>query len=164
MKNLPTPPIVKKKQLDFDTYYLEAGNCMLVTATPDDLSLLELPQCEMLSYPTCYMLLQDAEAGNPLVHIGHAENFLALDMPFWGKVLLFFAKDHSMAATDMKYVEHLAVTEARLAKNDMLSNKRTTKMPFMPEYQEAINHQFFEEMKTLALAAGCEVMTSKRDI
>jgi hypothetical protein len=119
---------------------------------------------EKLHKPAFYILIGEGNDTKPQAYIGETENFKDRvkdhdnNKAFWQKALIFVSKDADMTKTDVKYIEHKAIVEAKKANTFILSdNVHSSKCPNLPEYQRDAMDEFFEDVKFLASFIGCNI-------
>lgn len=146
------------------TQYVFISNkiCQMFIIPRANLSILN--ERTDLQTPAFYILLGEDENTKPKAYIGETENFKERvkdhdsKKSFWQKALIFIAKDAAMTKTDVQYLEHKAINEARKANAFILNeNKQTPKAPNLPEYQKDAIDEFFEDIKFLTSFSGCTI-------
>ena len=125
------------------TQYVFISNkiCQMYVIPRSYLSILN--ERQELQTPAFYILLGEDEATKPKAYIGETENFRERvkdhdsKKAFWQKALLFISKDAAMTKADVQYLEHRAITEAKISNTFVLNeNKQTPKAPNLPEYRK----------------------------
>ena len=136
--------------------------CQMYVIPRSNLSILN--ERHELQTPAFYILLGEDEATKPKAYIGETENFRERvrdhdsKKVFWQKALLFISKDAAMTKADVQYLEHKAITEAKLSNSFVLNeNKQTPKAPNLPEYRKDDMDEFFEDVKFLTSFIGCSI-------
>ena len=127
-------------------------------------NLAYLNREEKLQKPAFYILIGEGEDTKPQAYIGETENFRERvkdhdsKKKFWQKALIFISKDADMTKTDVQYLEYVALTKAKKAKNFVLKeNKQIPKMPNLPEYQRDSMDEFVEDIQFLSSFIGCNI-------
>lgn len=141
--------------------------CQMFIVPRSNLSYLNSQ--EKLHKPAFYILLGEDETTKPLAYIGETENFRERvkdhdnKKAFWQKALIFVSKDADMTKTDVQYLEHKAIVEAKKANTFVLNdNKQSPKAPNLPEHQQDLMDEFFEDVKFLASFIGCTIFEVKQ--
>ena len=125
------------------TQYVFISNkiCQMYVIPRSNLSILN--ERQELQTPAFYILLGEDETTKPKAYIGETENFRERvkdhdsKKAFWQKALLFISKDAAMTKADVQYLEHRAITEAKISNTFVLNeNKQTPKAPNLPEYRK----------------------------
>ncbi|MBO4641229.1 MAG: GIY-YIG nuclease family protein [Treponema sp.] len=146
------------------TQYVFISNkiCQMYVIPRSNLSILN--DREELWTPSFYILLGEDEATKPKAYIGETENFRERvkdhdsKKEFWQKALIFIAKDAAMTKSDVQYLEHKAIKEAKISNTFVLNeNKQTPKAPNLPEYRKDDMDGFFEDVKFLTSFIGCNI-------
>ncbi|UKK51820.1 GIY-YIG nuclease family protein [Prevotella sp. E13-17] len=146
------------------TQYVFISNkiCQMYVIPRSNLSILN--ERQELQTPAFYILLGEDEATKPKAYIGETENFRERvkdhdsKKAFWQKALLFISKDAAMTKADVQYLEHRAITEAKISNTFVLNeNKQTPKAPNLPEYRKDDMEGFFEDVKFLTSFIGCNI-------
>ena len=142
--------------------------CQMFVVPRSNLSYLNTQ--EKLHKPAFYILLGEDETTKPQAYIGETENFRERvkdhdsKKAFWQKALIFVSKDADMTKTDVQYLEHKAIAEAKKANTFVLNdNKQTPKAPNLPEYQQDSMDEFFEDVKFLASFIGCNIFETVQE-
>ena len=127
-------------------------------------NLVYLNTQEKLQKPAFYILIGEDESTKPKAYIGQTSNFCQrvkdhdYNKPFWQKALIFVSKDTDITATDVQYLEHKAIVNAKKANTFVLNyNKQTPTVPNLPEYQRDSMDEFFEDVMFLASFIGCNI-------
>lgn len=117
--------------------------------------------------PALYFLF-----GDNRVYIGESETACArilrhsldADKDFWNESLIFISTGQQGAfdLTAIKYLEHLAISEAKKADKYELENKNDKKKPFAQEHQVATYKDCFEDIKLLCSFLNYPVFDKKR--
>ena len=146
------------------TQYVSISNkiCQMYIIPRSNLAILN--KREELWTPSFYILLGEDEATKPKAYIGETENFRERvkdhdsKKEFWQKALIFIAKDAAMTKSDVQYLEHKAIKEAKTSNSFVLNeNKQTPKAPNLPEYRKDDMDGFFEDVKFLTSFIGCNI-------
>ena len=146
------------------TQYVFISNkiCQMYVIPRSHLSILN--ERYELQTPAFYILLGEDETTKPKAYIGETENFRERvrdhdsKKAFWQKALLFISKDAAMTKADVQYLEHKAITEAKVSNSFVLNeNKQTPKAPNLPEYRKDDMDEFFEDVKFLTSFIGCSI-------
>ncbi len=146
------------------TQYVSISNkiCQMYIIPRSNLAILN--EREELWTPSFYILLGEDEATKPKAYIGETENFRERvkdhdsKKEFWQKALIFIAKDAAMTKSDVQYLEHKAIKEAKTSNSFVLNeNKQTPKAPNLPEYRKDDMDGFFEDVKFLTSFIGCNI-------
>ena len=146
------------------TQYVSISNkiCQMYIIPRSNLAILN--ERQELWTPAFYILLGEDEATKPKAYIGQAENFRERvkdhnsKKEFWQKALIFIAKDAAMTKSDVQYLEHKAIKEAKISNTFVLNeNKQTPKAPNLPEYRKDDMDGFFEDVKFLTSFIGCNI-------
>ena len=146
------------------TQYVSISNkiCQMYIIPRSNLAILN--KREELWTPSFYILLGEDEATKPKAYIGETENFRERvkdhdsKKEFWQKALIFIAKDAAMTKSDVQYLEHKAIKEAKTSNTFVLNeNKQTPKAPNLPEYRKDDMDGFFEDVKFLTSFIGCNI-------
>ena len=146
------------------TQYVSISNkiCQMYIIPRSNLAILN--EREELWTPSFYILLGEDEATKPKAYIGETENFRERvkdhdsKKEFWQKALIFIAKDAAMTKSDVQYLEHKAIKEAKTSNTFVLNeNKQTPKAPNLPEYRKDDMDGFFEDVKFLTSFIGCNI-------
>lgn len=127
-------------------------------------NLVYLNTQEKLQKPAFYILIGEDESTKPKAYIGQTSNFCQrvkdhdYNKPFWQKALIFVSKDTDITATDVQYLEHKAIVNAKKANTFVLNdNKQTPTIPNLPKYQRDSMDEFFEDVMFLASFIGCNI-------
>jgi len=146
------------------TQYVSISNkiCQMYIIPRSNLAILN--ERQELWTPSFYILLGEDEATKPKAYIGETENFRERvkdhdsKKEFWQKALIFIAKDAAMTKSDVQYLEHKAIKEAKTSNSFVLNeNKQTPKAPNLPEYRKDDMDGFFEDVKFLTSFIGCNI-------
>lgn len=146
------------------TQYVFISNkiCQMYIIPRSNLAILN--EREELWTPSFYILLGEDEATKPKAYIGETENFRERvkdhdsKKEFWQKALIFIAKDAAMTKSDVQYLEHKAIKEAKISNTFVLNeNKQIPKAPNLPEYRKDDMDGFFEDVKFLTSFIGCNI-------
>ncbi len=146
------------------TQYVSISNkiCQMYVIPRSNLSILN--DRSELQTPAFYILLGEDESTKPKAYIGETENFRERvkdhdsKKEFWQKALIFIAKDAAMTKSDVQYLEHKAIKEAKISNTFVLNeNKQTPKAPNLPEYRKDDMDGFFEDVKFLTSFIGCNI-------
>jgi predicted GIY-YIG superfamily endonuclease len=146
------------------TQYVSISNkiCQMYIIPRSNLAILN--EREELQTPAFYILLGEDESTKPKAYIGETENFRERvkdhesKKTFWQKALIFIAKDAAMTKSDVQYLEHKAIKEAKTSNTFVLNeNKQTPKAPNLPEYRKDDMDGFFEDVKFLTSFIGCNI-------
>ena len=146
------------------TQYVFISNkiCQMYIIPRSNLAILN--ERSELWTPAFYILLGEDEATKPKAYIGETENFRERvkdhdsKKEFWQKALIFIAKDAAMTKSDVQYLEHKAIKEAKISNTFVLNeNKQTPKAPNLPEYRKDDMDGFFEDVKFLTSFIGCNI-------
>lgn len=133
--------------------------CQMFVVPRSELAYLE--KQKKLQKPAFYILIGEDETAKPQAYIGETENFNERvkdhdqKKTFWQKSLIFVSKDADMTKTDVQYLEHLAVQQAKESNRfNLQENKQIPKEPNLPEYQKDAMDEFFEDIKFLTSFIG----------
>ena len=146
------------------TQYVFISNkiCQMYIVPRSNLAILN--ERQELWTPAFYILIGEDEATKPKAYIGETENFRERvkdhdsKKEFWQKALIFIAKDAAMTKSDVQYLEHKAIKEAKASNTFALNeNKQTPKAPNLPEYRKDDMDGFFEDVKFLTSFIGCNI-------
>lgn len=146
------------------TQYVFISNslCKMYIVNRSNLSILN--DREELQKPAFYILLGEDEDLNPKAYIGETESFKERVKDhdskkfFWQRALVFVSKDEDITKSDVKYLEYLAIKEAKENKDYLLTdNKQTPNLPNLPEYQQDAMDEFFDDIKFLTSFSGCTI-------
>ena len=146
------------------TQYVSISNkiCQMYIIPRSNLAILN--ERQELWTPSFYILLGEDEATKPKAYIGETENFRERvkdhdsKKEFWQKALIFIAKDAAMTKSDVQYLEHKAIKEAKTSNTFVLNeNKQRPKAPNLPEYRKDDMDGFFEDVKFLTSFIGCNI-------
>lgn len=130
------------------------------------LSILEEPAREELRKPAFYILLgENDNNGKAKAYIGETENFSERvkehnkKKDFWQKALVFISNDkEGLMKTDVKYLEHLAIKEAKsINRYDLSENNKDSLMPNIKESRKSDMDEFYEDVKFLTSFLGCNM-------
>ena len=146
------------------TQYVFISNkiCQMYIVPRSNLAILN--ERQELWTPAFYILIGEDEATKPKAYIGETENFRERvkdhdsKKEFWQKALIFIAKDAAMTKSDVQYLEHKAIKEAKASNTfELNENKQTPKAPNLPEYRKDDMDGFFEDVKFLTSFIGCNI-------
>jgi hypothetical protein len=123
--------------------------------------LNELKDRPELQQPSLYILLSESEDE---IYVGETEDFLArvkshdLNKAFWDQAMVFVSKDNDLTKSDIKYLEYLALNQARaVGRYSVAENKAFPKPTNLPEHQLASIEEFFEDINILSSFLGVPV-------
>ncbi len=144
--------------------------CKMYVILRSNLSILNDSERPELQTPALYILLGEDETTKPEIYIGQTGNFKERvrvhnndkGKDFWRKVLLFISQGVPMTATDVQYLEHRAIVEARKVSENsntfvMDGNKQTPEAPILSEPRKDVLDKFFNDVKFLASFAGYNI-------
>lgn len=146
------------------TQYVFISNslCKMFIIPRSNLAILN--ERQELQKPAFYILLGEDANTKPKAYIGETENFRervkAHDSKkaFWQKALVFVSKDEDITKADVQYLEHRAISEAKLSNTFILDeNKQAPKAPNLPEYQKDTMDEFFEDIVFLTTFSGYNI-------
>lgn len=150
--------------------YDTIGNrvCQMYVIPRSRLNILDEPNRDELRKPAFYILLGESDNGKAKAYIGETENFSDRvkehnkKKDFWQKALVFIsnAKDGLMK-TDVKYLEHCAIKEAKeVNRYDLSENGKDSFMPNIAESRRSVMDEFYEDVKFLTSFLGCDIFSN----
>lgn len=132
------------------------------------LNILDEPERDELRKPAFYIQLGENDNGKVKAYIGETEDFSERvkehnkKKGFWQKALVFISiAKEGMMKTDVKYLEHRAIEEAKSANRyDLSENSKSSYTPNIAEYRKSVMDDFYEDMKFLTAFLGCDIFNS----
>jgi hypothetical protein len=136
--------------------------------------LKELKDRPELNKPAIYFLVGKENEGEllPKSYIGEAENVWNRlydhenKKEFWHTAIAFESKDNNLTKAHVKYLESRCLDLAINAKRFKLENNTESKLPTLPEADEAEMEEFLNNLKLLLSALGYPILQeviSKKD-
>ena len=114
-----------------------------------------------LQQPSLYILLNESDEQ---IYIGETESFLSrvrrhdLNKSFWDQAIVFVSKDNDLTKSDIKYLEYLAIGQAKgVGRYGLEENKTVPKPTNLPEHQIAFIEEFFDDVNILSSFLGIPV-------
>jgi hypothetical protein len=121
---------------------------------------------EVHSVGLYFLFGESAERAKPLAYIGEAEEcFNRLkqhnrEKDFWNYAVVLISKINAFTKAHAKYLEHLAVREAKEVNRYETQNGNAPTQPYLPEYMEADLLDSFETIKILLATLGFPIFES----
>lgn len=150
--------------------YDKIGNkvCQMYVIPRSRLDFLEEQKREELHKPAFYILLGETDDGKAKAYIGETEDFSVRvkdhnkKKSFWQKALVFISnRKDGLMKTDVKYLEHLAIKEAKAANRyDLSENSKKSEKPNIEESRMSDMDDFYEDVKFLTAFLGCDIFNS----
>lgn len=142
--------------------------CKMYVIPRSRLDILDEPKRSELRKPAFYILLGENDESKVKAYIGETENFSERvkehnkKKNFWQKALVFISSDKDgLTKTDVKYLEHLAIKEAKsVNRYDLSENNKNSDMPNIGESQMSVMDEFYEDVKFLTAFLGCDIFNS----
>lgn len=142
--------------------------CLMYVIPRSRLDILDEPERDELRKPAFYILLGENDNGMVKAYIGETEDFSERvkehnkKKRFWQKALVFISiAKEGLMKTHVKYLEHRAIEEAKLANRyDLSENSKSSYTPNIPESQKSVMDDFYEDMKFLTAFLGCNIFNS----
>lgn len=132
-----------------------------VTVTPRTiLADVDRPELKRVGL---YLLFGESDGGKPTVYIGEAEDCLkrlkqhTTKKDFWTTAAVVTAKTDTLTKAHGRYLEFMAVNQAKEAGRYLLDNSTTPSEPFVTEPQKAEIAEIFETTATLLATLGFPV-------
>lgn len=136
---------------------LEVSNRIIRAYEIPRIKLATAKQYAELFQPALYLLF-DKEGTR--AYVGESENFYERvknhdqSKDFWEVVVCFVATNKSLEKSDVKYLEYLAVTEAKVANRIETENKTVPLENNLHEFKVPTIKEFFQDVKLLTSTLG----------
>ncbi len=138
--------------------FMPNRTCQCLVVPRNEEQIKNARERDELNTPSLYLLLKNDVKK---AYIGESENFneRVIDhhrnKEFWTEAVVFVAKDKSINKTDIKFLECLALEQAKKANLFTLEeNIQTPSKPHMPEHQRDSTKDFFDDVQMLASFLG----------
>lgn len=113
-----------------------------------------------------FLFGKSTDKAKPLAYIGEAEDCFERiknhnrTKDFWNHAIVFFAQTKAFNKAHVKYLEHIAIKEAKKVNRFELENDATPKCPHLLEHVEADLLDNFETIKILISTLGYPIFDS----